>query len=138
MSKTYIIDACALIAFLQNEPGSVVMSEIIWEGTTGAADLYMHKLNLLEVYYGSLREYGLKRSNETMKMITDSPIQIISGLSDPVFAEAGRLKATYRISLADSIALAEASVRNAALVTSDRHEFDVIEQNEPIVFQWIR
>jgi predicted nucleic acid-binding protein len=59
-------------------------------------------------------------------------------LSDAVFAVAGRLKASYRISLADAVALAEASVSGGALLTSDHHEFDAIEQKENIRFLWIR
>ena len=52
--------------------------------------------------------------------------------------EAGRLKATYRISLADSIALAEASVSGGILLTADHHELELVEKNENIVFHWIR
>ena len=52
--------------------------------------------------------------------------------------EAGRLKATYKISLADSVALAEAFVSGGTLLTADHHELDVIEKHEKIQFQWIR
>jgi predicted nucleic acid-binding protein len=61
-----------------------------------------------------------------------------SKISDEIFLEAGRLKASYKISLADSIVLAEALVTNAKLLTADHHEFDVIEENEEILFLWIR
>lgn len=49
-----------------------------------------------------------------------------------------RLKSTYRISLADSIALAQAIALNAELLTCDHHEFDVLEPFEPIKILWIR
>jgi hypothetical protein len=52
--------------------------------------------------------------------------------------EAGRLKSSYKISLADSIALAEASISNGMLITADHHEFDTIEMNERLLFFWIR
>ena len=55
-----------------------------------------------------------------------------------IFMEAGRLKASYKISLADSIALAQAFVVDGELITADHHEFDVIEGKENITFQWIR
>jgi len=48
------------------------------------------------------------------------------------------LKSTYRISLADSLALAESSLSGAMLITSDHHEFDVIEAAENINFNWFR
>lgn len=55
-----------------------------------------------------------------------------------VFTEAGRLKATYSISLADSIVVAEAITKKARLMTSDHHEFDEIEEKETMNFYWIR
>jgi predicted nucleic acid-binding protein len=42
------------------------------------------------------------------------------------------------MSLADSFALATALCRGAALVTADHHEFDAVEQAEPVGFLWFR
>jgi len=67
-----------------------------------------------------------------------APISVNQEIPDDIFFEAGRLKVRYRISLADSIALAEASISGGELLTSDHHEFDVIEKNEKIRFCWIR
>jgi predicted nucleic acid-binding protein len=52
--------------------------------------------------------------------------------------ESARLKTSYKISLADSIALGTSSVLNLTLVTADHHELDRVEQNEPVSFHWIR
>ena len=93
---------------------------------------------MLEVYYDLLRRFGKDSVADFLADVENSSLFIVSEITDDVFKEAGRLKTTYKISLADSIALAEAFVRNAALVTSDNHEFDDIERNEQIVFQWIR
>lgn len=70
--------------------------------------------------------------------ILSLPITIVDSLADEVFLEAGRLKAAYRISLADSVALAEAKTRNALLVTTDHHEFDPIEKKGEGEFFWVR
>jgi hypothetical protein len=43
-------------------------------------------------------------------------------LEEAVFKKAGYLKSKYKISLADSIALAENITRNGQLITSDHHE----------------
>ncbi|GHU08730.1 hypothetical protein FACS1894151_05160 [Spirochaetia bacterium] len=37
----------------------------------------------------------------------------------------------YKISLADSIVLAETKINNASIITADHHEFDIIEKPEP-------
>jgi predicted nucleic acid-binding protein len=53
--------------------------------------------------------------------------------------EAGRIKSFYKISLADSIAIAEASVTGGVLLTCDHHEMDKVERRENnIKFRWIR
>jgi len=71
-------------------------------------------------------------------MIKKLPIVIECTLSDKVFNEAGRFKASYRVSLADSIALGETSVCGGQLLTADHHELDIVEKQEKIKFQWIR
>lgn len=50
----------------------------------------------------------------------------------------GKCKASYRISFADSFALAQAKVSSSVLLTSDHHEFDIIESKEDIDFAWVR
>ena len=137
MGKVYVLDACALIAALIDEPGAEVIAEL-FENMSGNSSIIMNKLNLLEVYYDVYRRKGKFVADEVMAEIWQNPIHIINGISDGVFAEAGRLKATYKISIADAVALAEALVRGGELVTSDHHEFDAIEPMENIGFLWIR
>jgi predicted nucleic acid-binding protein len=82
---------------------------------------------------------GKSVADRTWQTVKQSVVHIVSDFSDEVFAEAGRLKASYKISLADAIALAETSVSGGVLVTADHHEMDKVEQREPnIKFQWIR
>ena len=132
------MDACALIAFLQDEDGAEAVTAILKSAYNSMAEIRMNSINLLEVYYDIYRGAGKVKAVEELDMIKKLPIAIQSTLSDEVFEEAGRLKASYKISLADSIALAEASVSGGELLTADHHEFDVIEQREKIKFQWIR
>ena len=135
---TYVLDACAMLAVLSNEPGADVVEEIYEKADSGEVLLTMNKVNLLEVYYDLFRTYGKERADEVVNEIRRLPIQIIHEISDDVFAEAGRLKASYKISLADAIALAQTLVICGELLTADHHEFDPIEENEPIIFHWIR
>ena len=73
-----------------------------------------------------------------MSELKKCPVEINAEITDEIFFEAGRLKATYRISFADSIALAQAKVFDGELLTSDHHEFDAVESQETIRFLWIR
>jgi len=55
-----------------------------------------------------------------------------------LFKEAGRLKSTYKLSLADSIAIAESIIDKGSLVTADHHEIEPIEMAEKINVTWFR
>ena len=135
---TYVLDACAMLAVLSNESGADVVDDIYEKASSGDVGLAMNKLNLLEVYYDLLRTYGKDRPDEVLEEIRQLPIKFYSELTDEIFFEAGRLKTTYKISVADSIALAQAITINGTIVTADHHEFDVIEEKESIIIHWIR
>ena len=134
----YVLDASALMALLKNEAGGGAVSELIYAAYKGEAWISMHKLNLLEVYYDVYRFRGRELAEKIVAEVNNGPVTIVSQISDAVFVEAGRLKGTYRISLADSIALAEAGTSEAELVTADHHEFDAVEKAESFRFFWIR
>ncbi|MDR1141248.1 MAG: type II toxin-antitoxin system VapC family toxin [Planctomycetaceae bacterium] len=134
----YVLDACALIALLQDEAGADKVAEIINMAYNGDVTIVMNKLNLLEVYYDAYRLRGKIQADEMLTQLKKQPIVINSEITDDLFIEAGRLKASHKISLADSIALAEASVHDRMLITADHHEFDVVEKNEKISFLWFR
>jgi predicted nucleic acid-binding protein len=128
-----------MLALLRREPGCEIVVGAFDEVDNGAAIILMHKANLLEVYYDLYRTYGRARARETLDIILGRPIRIISGISDAVFEEAARLKSLYKVSFADTFALATTSVSNGVLLTADHHEMDKIEQSEPeIKFRWIR
>ena len=134
----YILDACALLAFVYKESGADVVKSILNRADDGSAEVYMNKLNLFEVYYNIMRDEGSHHATVFYNMISKLPITVINGFSDEVFHEAACLKAKYKMSLADSIALGEAFVMSATILTSDHHEFDEVDKNEKVSFLWIR
>ena len=136
--NNYVLDACALLALLRNELGADIVAAVINSANNGEAGITIHKINLLEVFYDLYRTLGKEKAVEIVSEIKKRPITINTEITDEIFYEAGRLKALYKISLADSFALAQALVFNGELLTSDHHEFDSIEKLEPIVFYWIR
>ena len=138
MAKRLLLDACAMIAYLNDEPGAEKVEELLWQSNQGSGNLLMHEVNLLEIYYGVYRDEGEELAEETYKRVINLPIKIVKGLKKGAFKEAGRLKAIYRISLADSIALAEAKLRGIPLVTCDHHEFDRLQDEKELEFIWIR
>jgi len=138
MKSLFILDACALIAYFNDEQGAEVVSDCLRGLVDGSHMLIMHKINLLEVYYGFYRESGKKLADEMFSDVITSGIEIIASISDTVFTTAGYLKSSYKISLGDAVLLAQASASGAAVLTCDHHEFDPIDLAEPIDFRWIR
>lgn len=134
----YVIDACALIAYLDDEDGAAVVEELFRDAESSGEDILLHEINLLEVYYGAHRAGGLELAEDVLETVQALPLHVVKGLGDETLREAGRLKATYRVSLADSIAAAEARVRGCALVSADHHELDVLDYRKELKFLWIR
>ena len=138
MKCVYILDACALLAVIKAEPGGQTVDVAYREAEEGKAKIVINRVNLLEVYYGLLNESGVEFADKILQSVTDSVVEI-SDLNQTSLREAGRIKSKYKISLADSIAIAETSVSGGILLTADHHEMDQVEQNEPgIMFRWIR
>lgn len=67
MSEHYVLDACALIAFLNDEAGADVVEELLRKSNRQEPNLFLHRLNLLEVYYGIYREVGRRYVNRHWK-----------------------------------------------------------------------
>lgn len=134
----FVLDACALLALLRNEEGADLVAGAINTANIGKSQIFMHKANLLEVYYDLHRFLGKDEANRILVEIKKRPIEINSEITDEIFFHAGRLKASYKISFADSFALAQAIVSGGKLLTADHHEFDIIDGKEPVLFYWIR
>ncbi|GHU67555.1 hypothetical protein FACS189447_09820 [Spirochaetia bacterium] len=57
---TYVLDACALIALLDDEEGKDKVDELFTRAKTGEIVLCISIINMLEVYYGFIRDDGLE------------------------------------------------------------------------------
>jgi len=134
----FILDACALLAVLAMEKGAENIRNLFQKTVDNQAVLMMNKLNFLEVYYKIYKAYGKTEADNLFKTIEQMPITIKDILTNEVFKEAGRLKSEYKLSLADSIAVAESIISKGSLVTADHHEIEPIEKAEKINVTWFR
>ena len=130
-----VLDACALIAFLNDEPGADVVAAAL----QAVPVVEMAAINLLEIAYDAVRRSGQPDSaRDVLETVRHLSISIRRDIDDDVLEMAAHFKARFRISLADSVALAVAVVCDAPLVTCDHHEFDAIEAAGITRFLWIR
>ena len=134
----YVLDACALLAVLAKETGTDKIRELFQKAVDKEAALLMNKLNFLEVYYKIYNTYGKTAADNLFDTMGQMPITIKDTLTNEVFKEAGRLKSKYRLSIADSVAVAESVTNGGSLVTADHHEIGPIERAEKISITWFR
>ena len=92
MAAKYVLDACALFAFIYKELGFDVVKSILKQTNGGSTEVFMNKLNLFEVFYGIRRAEDLQAAESVYDTIMKLPIQIINCISDEVFFEASRIK----------------------------------------------
>ena len=135
MSHKYVLDSCAIIAFLYGEQGKDTVKDLL----NGNNEIYMHSVSVLEVYYDAIKRIESNKADLFLKWIfNDSPIEILHEITENTIRDAGYFKSTYKISLGDSFVLATAKSYDARVISSDHHEFDVIEKSENISFLWIK
>jgi predicted nucleic acid-binding protein len=138
LNSLFILDACALIALLAGEKGAEKVRDIIQDAIDEKATVKINQVNLLEVYYHIINIYDQNKANEMLKTIRKFPIEIIIGLEDSTFYEAGRIKSKHKIPLGDSIVVAECIIRKGTLVTSDHSDMEKMETAEEIMINWFR
>ena len=117
---SYILDACAMIALINREEGAEAVDNLFHQAVKGEAKLYMSIINLLEISYGFIGDIGVTKTQEILKKIDETPLVVISTISQQVYNEAVRIKSTHRrLSLADSVGIATAVELDGIFVTSD-------------------
>jgi predicted nucleic acid-binding protein len=123
---------------LAMEKGAENIRDLFQKTVDRQALLIMNKFNFLEVYYKIYKAYGKKEADDLLKTMEQMPITIKDILTNEVFKEAGKLKSKYKLSLADSIAVAETVINKGSLVTADHHEIEPIEIAEKLNITWFR
>jgi predicted nucleic acid-binding protein len=134
----YVLDACGLIAFFNDEQGAEKVEQLFNQAGEGKVELYAHAINLYEVYYDALRHGSSEKAEELLGDLYHLPITIVENLDRPLMRLAAQFKINHRMSVADSFALALAAQLNAFLISTDHHEFDAVEKTGATKFFWLR
>ena len=131
--KAKVLDSYSLIAYLERDKGYNKVIEHFQKAVDTGRNLLFSTVNWGEVYYIVLREYGKHRADEVEKIIHALPIEIID-VDLEIAQEAGRFKATKKLSYADCFVAALAKLHKAELITGDK-EFRTVEKE--IKISWI-
>ena len=135
MAKSYAIDACALIAFFHGEVGGEKLQELFINPENV---FFIHAINVSEVYYDFLKRSNKKDANAFLEDCKKLPVEIIWNINEEILKLASLFKTKYKISIADSYFLAITQINNATPISTDHHEFDIIEKNNDFNFFWLR
>ncbi len=133
--EIYVFDACAVVALLQAEEGTSVVSGLLEENHR----CLVHAINACEIYYDLFRRDGEETADGVREVLEGYGFEMVEDLPFSLWKTAGKLKGTWkRISLADCFALALALETSATLVTSDHHEMDSLAQAGVCPIRFIR
>ncbi len=131
--KKYVLDANALLDFLDLGPGAQRVRAILHEAHQERASVLVSVLNWGEVFYVLWQRRGEETARRTMAGLSRLPIEIAAAdLAQAM--KAGELKAVHKIPYVDCIAAALALQHRATLVTSDR-DFEKLGRQFPVL--WI-
>jgi predicted nucleic acid-binding protein len=133
MNKKYVLDASALLHFVEDDVGAERMERLIKEAVHRSTPLLMSVVNWGEVFYHEWQHRDEQTARRTMAGLARLPLKLLP--VDLLQSEkAGELKAVHKIPYVDCLAAALASLQQATLVTSDR-DFEKLGRHFPIL--WI-
>jgi PIN domain nuclease of toxin-antitoxin system len=131
----YILDACAAIAYLRDEPGAETVDDLL---SLEPPSCYIHAINLCEVYYDFLRASGEKVASASMEDLRSVGLIIRNDMDEAFWRQAGHYKVAYRMSLADAFLASLAERFDAEIVTSDRKELEPVAQSGALRVNFFR
>ncbi len=134
---SFVLDSYALIGYFENEPFSDRIQSVLTQAKRGDGRLFLHAIQMGEVYYITLREQGRQLADLVFASIKALPINRSERMDEAFLLEAAQLKASFPISYADSFAAALAIVNNCPILTGDP-EFKILERNNVVAVEWLR
>jgi predicted nucleic acid-binding protein len=118
---SYVLDACAMIAYLQGEAGAPVVDAMLKDT---ARQCFAHSINLCEVYYDTLRASDEATADQAIADLFAAGVIERNEMDPGLWREVGKIKSRGRISIADAFCAALAQRLGGEAVTSDHREFE--------------
>jgi predicted nucleic acid-binding protein len=132
--RTYVLDASALLAFLQRTPSAYKVNDLLKEALQERAKVLMSAVNYGEVYGKILRDSGPEQALMAIQAVGPLPIEMLD-VTPQRACQAADVKVKHKLYYADSFAAALAIEHKATLVTSDS-DFRKLGRSFPVV--WLK
>jgi predicted nucleic acid-binding protein len=131
---TYVLDAFALLAYLQGEQMGARVRGILQSAQSDHRKIYMSLINVGEVLYITERKQGLRKAQAALASIYQLPVELLPVDEQIIFA-AAHIKANYPVSYADSFVIATAQTLSCTVVTGDP-EFESVAAL--VTVEWLK
>ena len=129
-SKSFVLDTSAMLALWNDERGADQVEKIL--KTVGSeSKIYISFITLMEGKYLLWRRVGKGNAEEFERMIRNLPLSRVD-VTDSILNYAAEIKATTRLSMADSWIIATAIETGSALVHKDP-EFEQVKDRLELV-----
>ena len=113
-SARYLLDTSALLTLIEDEDGATRVEALLRLPST-----IITWMSLLEVTYITRQERDAAEAEQRYALLKALPVSLLWTIDEPTLLTAARLKAQYRLSLADTIIAACAIQAGAILVHKD-------------------
>lgn len=124
-NENYVLDSSAFLALFEDEAGAETVQKLLELAKEGEIIVFTSFATFTEIFYITLREKGEEEAKRRIKLMNRLAITRVES-SQELGLIAGRLKATHKISFADTWIAATAIFYDAILVHKDP-EFEQVE-----------
>jgi predicted nucleic acid-binding protein len=128
-----VLDSSALLAYFEDEAGSVEVTKMLQEAAEKEKNLLISVVNWGEVLYIIEMRYGSEKRGAVEHLMNQMHLEVVDADKELTRA-AAHLKAAEKLPYGDAFAAALALNRKAELVTSDK---DFKSVDGKIQIRWI-
>ena len=118
LKRSFVLDTSALLALRGDESGAGRVETLLAQAKRQQCRLLVSFMTRMEILYCVQREEGEEAARDALRLVDSFSIEWVS-CDAAILDKASRIKASGRISVADSWIAATASVFSATLVHKD-------------------
>jgi predicted nucleic acid-binding protein len=129
--RNYLFDSSAFLTLFEDEDGAETVQRLLERAKKGEIIVFTSFVSFTEIFYITLREKGEEAAKKRIKIMNRLVITRVES-SQELGLIAGRLKATHKISFADTWIAATAMFYDAILVHKDP-EFEQLKDKVKVL-----
>ena len=114
----YVLDASALTALFQDEPGGPRVEDLIYSARSGVNTMSIAVVNLGEVLYTLTKRRGAEARRRALRRISMWPLEVVDADFE-LTLQAAILKSGHNLGYMDAFAVALARRQRATLLATD-------------------